>query len=65
VVTNGQRILALDQTGKLRLIAHNPKEFELLSERKLTDEESWAHLAIAGSSVVVRTQKSLQHYDWK
>ncbi|MFN7730847.1 MAG: PQQ-binding-like beta-propeller repeat protein [Pirellula sp.] len=65
MVTNGQRILALDQTGKLRLIAHNPKEFELLSERKLTDEESWAHLAVAGSSVVVRTQKALQHYDWK
>jgi outer membrane protein assembly factor BamB len=65
MVTNGDKILALDQTGKLRLIAHNPAEFTLLSEQKLTDEESWAHLAVAGSSVVVRTQKALKHYDWK
>ncbi len=65
MVTNGEKILSLDQTGKLRLIAHNPQEFELISERKLTDEESWAHLAVAGPSVVVRTQKSLQLYDWK
>ncbi|MFN7625355.1 MAG: PQQ-binding-like beta-propeller repeat protein [Pirellula sp.] len=65
MVSNGKEILALDQTGKLRLIAHNPLEFTLLSERKLTDEESWAHIAVAGSSVAVRTQKSLQLYDWK
>ena len=65
MVSNGKEILALDQTGKLRLIAHNPLEFTLLSERKLTDEESWGHIAVAGSSIAVRTQKSLQLYDWK
>jgi outer membrane protein assembly factor BamB len=64
MVTNGKQILALDQTGKLRLIAHDPAEFKLLDERKLTEEESWAHIAVAGSSVVVRTQKSLQMYNW-
>lgn len=64
MVTNGKQILALDQTGKLRLIAHDPEEFRMLSERKLTEEEAWAHIAVAGSSVVIRTQKSLQMYQW-
>ena len=64
MVTNGKEILALDQAGKLRLIAHDPTEFKLLSERKVTEEEAWAHVAVAGSSVVIRTQKSLQMYNW-
>jgi len=65
MVTNGEKILALDQTGKLRLIAHNPEAFTLMSERKVSEEETWAHIAVAGSTVVIRTQKSLQLYDWK
>ncbi len=65
MVTNGKKILALDQTGKLRLIAHNPEEYTLLSERKVSDEEAWAHLAVAGTTVVIRTQKSIQLYEWK
>nr|MCU0710068.1 PQQ-like beta-propeller repeat protein [Pirellula sp.] len=64
MVSNGEKILALDQTGKLRLIAHDPKEFQLLDERKVSDEEAWAHVAVAGSNVVIRTQKSLQMYEW-
>lgn len=64
MVTNGKEILALDQTGKLRLIEHDPTEFKLLSEREISNEEAWAHIAVAGSSVVIRTQKSLQMYQW-
>jgi outer membrane protein assembly factor BamB len=65
MVSNGEKILALDQAGKIRLIAHNPTEYTMLGELKITDEEAWAHLAIAGSDVVVRTQKSLCLYQWK
>ena len=65
MVSNGEKILALDQAGKIRLIAHNPAEYTMLGELKITDEESWAHLAIAGSDVVIRTQKSLCLYQWK
>ena len=57
MVSNGQRILALDQAGKLRLIAHNPSEYEMLGELEVTQEEAWAHIAVAGSDVVIRTQK--------
>lgn len=64
MVTNGKEILALDQAGKLRLIAHDPTEFKLISERKVSDDESWAHIAVAGSSVVIRTQNALQMYEW-
>lgn len=65
MVSNGEKILALDQAGKIRLIAHNPAEYTMLGELKVTDEEAWAHLAIAGSDVVIRTQKSLCLYQWK
>jgi hypothetical protein len=65
MVSNGERILALDQAGKLRLIAHNPAEYELLGELEVTQEEAWAHIAVAGSDVVIRTQKSLQLYRWQ
>jgi outer membrane protein assembly factor BamB len=65
MVSNGEKILALDQAGKIRLIAHNPAEYTMLGELKITEEEAWAHIAVAGSDVVIRTQKSLCLYQWK
>ena len=65
MVSNGKQILALDQTGQLRLIAHNPAEFQLLSERKVTDEEAWGHLAVSGNQIAVRAQQKLMLFDWK
>lgn len=65
MVSNGKQILALDQTGQLRLIAHNPSEFQLVSERKVAEEETWAHLAVAGNQIAVRSQKKLMLLDWK
>jgi outer membrane protein assembly factor BamB len=64
MVSDGKSILALDQTGDLRLIAHNPEKFDLISERKLTDEEAWAHLAVLNNRVIVRSQKALTLYNW-
>ncbi len=65
MVSNGKQILALDQTGQLRLIAHNPSEFQLLSERRVAEEEAWAHLAVAGNQIAIRAQKKLMLFDWK
>jgi outer membrane protein assembly factor BamB len=64
MITNGQQILALDHDGKLRLIQANPAKFELLSEREVSTEESWAHLALADGQVFVRHQKGLDVYKW-
>lgn len=64
MISDGKSILALDQTGDLRLIAHNPEKYELVSERKLTDEEAWAHIAVQNNQVIVRSQKALTLYNW-
>ncbi len=62
MVTDGERILALDESGKLYLLAANPEKFELLDQAKVSDEACWAHLAVADSDVFVRSQRSLKRF---
>lgn len=64
LVANCNKILALDETGILRLIAANPKEYTLLDEREVSKESAWAHLAVCGSDVCVRSLRGLSVYDW-
>ena len=64
MVSNGKQILSLDQNGILRLISHNPTEFELLSERRVSENEAWAHVAVSGNQIAIRSQKSLELFDW-
>ena len=64
LVTNGERILALSNTGVLRLIDGEPKAYTVLDERDVADEESWAHLAVAGEHVVVRSQTGMSTFRW-
>ena len=62
LVANGDRILALDERGELYLIRAHPEKFELLDSRQLGAQETWAHLAVAGNSVVVRALRSVIHF---
>ena len=64
MVTNGKNILSLDEAGDLRLIAANPEKYTLLDEKRVSDEPSWAHLAVAGSQVFIRRQRGLDAYTW-
>lgn len=64
LVANGDRLLALDETGELRLIRMSPEKFDLLDRRELIDN-AWAHLAVAGSEIYIRDLKGLTRYDWK
>jgi outer membrane protein assembly factor BamB len=64
LVVQGDRLLALDQRGWLYLLRANPKQFELLGKRRLSEEESWAHLAVAGNDLVVRELNALVAYRW-
>ncbi len=64
MVSNGAQILALDERGILLLIDADPAEFKLVEERKVSDEESWAHLAVVDGQVFVRDLKNLTVYDW-
>jgi len=65
MVTQGDKILALDQKGELLLIQANPDAFTLLSRRKVSDESTWAHVAVAGDQVFVRELKGLVAFTWK
>ncbi len=64
LVANGDRILALDQRGWLFLFRANREKFDLLDQRKLTSEETWAHLAVAGDELFVRESNALTAYRW-
>jgi len=65
LVAQGDRILALDQRGTLLLLKANPKEFESLGEGKVSDGETWAHLAVAGDEFHVRELNALSAFRWK
>ncbi|HAC89086.1 MAG TPA: pyrrolo-quinoline quinone [Planctomycetaceae bacterium] len=64
MVTNGQQILALDERGELLLVQHNPKEFQLLDQREISQQSSWAHLALAGDMLLIRHLAGIQAYRW-
>ena len=64
LVANGNKILALDETGKLRLIEANPKEFTQLDEREVASESAWAHLAVCDSDVCIRSLRKLTVMQW-
>jgi outer membrane protein assembly factor BamB len=65
MVAQGDRILALDETGDLRLIRATPEAFDLVGEAKVAAEESWAHLGIEGHDLYVRDLEGLSAYRWK
>jgi outer membrane protein assembly factor BamB len=64
MVAQGERILALDQRGTLYLFRANPKKFELLDSARVSDEETWAHLAVCGHELFVRELHALAVYRW-
>lgn len=65
IVANGDRILALDERGELLLMRANPEKFDLLDSRKISDDPTWAHLAVCGETVFVRELNALAAYRWR
>ncbi len=65
LIARGDRILALDQRGDLRLIRATPEKFDLLSSRKISDDETWAHLASSGDQLFIRELNALAAYRWE
>ncbi|MFN0108236.1 MAG: PQQ-binding-like beta-propeller repeat protein [Blastocatellia bacterium] len=65
LVAQRDRILALDERGILLLIKANPKEFELLSERQISESETWAHLALSGDELFIRELNGLSAFRWR
>jgi outer membrane protein assembly factor BamB len=65
LVTNGKLILGLDSSGELFLFRANSEKFELLDRRHISDQETWAHLAVVGDEFYVRSLKKLEVFKWK
>jgi outer membrane protein assembly factor BamB len=65
MVTDGQRILALDQKGELLLIRPDPGQFVLLERRKVSDHEAWAHLAATDGCLFIRELNAIAAWAWK
>ena len=65
LVANGSQILALDERGELLLIRANPEKFELLDRRMVSEQPTWAHLAVCGHEVFVRELKAISAYRWQ
>ena len=72
LVAQGKRILALANTGSLRLINADPAEYDVAGELDLVEGPSWGHLAVtapvegeAGTMIFVRAQNSLHAFSWK
>jgi hypothetical protein len=65
MVAQGDRILALDETGDLRLIRATPERYTLLGEAKVAEKESWAHLAVIGDELYVRDLEGITAWRWK
>jgi outer membrane protein assembly factor BamB len=64
LVTDGKKVLALDSGGELLLIRHNPEKLDLLDRKKVSGQETWAHLAVCGDELYIREQKGLAAYRW-
>lgn len=64
LVAQGDRILVLNSDGRLMLLRANPTEFDLVGEVQLTEEDTWAHLALCGDEIYVRELNALSAYRW-
>jgi len=63
LVTDGKRVLALDQRGILILFRASPEEYEELGRKKVASD-SWAHLAVSGNEFYVRDLNELIKIQW-
>ena len=65
LVAQGDKVLALDQRGELILFRATPEKFDVLDRRKFTDQETWAHLAVANQELFVRELNAMTAFQWK
>lgn len=64
LVSDGRLVLGLDQRGELVLFKANPVKFELVGRRKVAQQETWAHIAVAGDQLFIRELKAISCWRW-
>jgi len=47
------------------LIEADPKQFKLLDKRQVSEQDAWAHVAVAGDQVFVREREAIAVYRWR
>lgn len=65
MVANGSQILALDQRGELRLLQADSSEYRELDAREVSEESTWAHVAVADDQVLVRELGAVAAWRWQ
>lgn len=60
----GDRILALDERGILLLLRANARSFELLDSHEISQQPTWAHVAMVAGHVIVRELEACAVYRW-
>ena len=65
LVRQGDKILALDQNGTLYLIRANPQKLEVVDYKKISKQQTWAHLAVSVNQLAIRELNAISVYDWK
>jgi len=58
-----QRLIILDEEGKLGLVSFGPKDFTIDSEFKLFDDRSWTVPTVVGKTLYARNQKEIVALD--
>lgn len=64
LVLHDDRILALDERGILFLFEANPDRFVQLAERRVAESDTWAHLAIEQTHLVIRDLRGVSLWSW-
>ena len=60
---SGDKVLALDSDGTLRLIRADPTSLDVVDQTRVADD-AWAHLAVAGDRLIVRDLDALKAFRW-
>ncbi len=65
LVLSGNRIVALDQRGEILLFEASPEKFNLLSRLTVSDQETWAHLAVFNEELFIRELNAMSVWQIK
>jgi len=65
MINQNDRILALSNNGKLRLLSANPNAYEIISSLEISDEDTWAHIAMADQQIFIRSLNTLTTWHWE
>jgi len=65
LVANGPQLLVLDERGELLLLRADATRLNLLDRRRISDSDTWAHLAVADDQIFIRELDGLSVWRWR